>query len=538
MHESTDNTLADAVGQKLLLGFDGTSPPPELLATIARHAIGGVTLFRARNVADVAQVRALTAALQRAAAAAGRPPLLICADQEGGQLMAIDGGMTRFPGNLALGATDSAELAERCGLALGRELAAVGVNVNYAPCCDVNSNPLNPVIGARSFGEAPARVAELAAAMVRGLQAAGVAATIKHFPGHGDTASDTHAGAVLLPHDAERLRAVELPPFQAAIAAGARLVMSAHVAAPALTDGLALPATLAPAILRGLLRGELGFAGVIVSDALDMHAIAQGDGLLIDALAAAAAGIDLLLLGPASPHEQIYAGLLHATRRALLPPGDVLASAGRVLALKHWLAAQPQPDFAVVGCAEHQALAHQIAARAITLVRDHAGLLPLAPAQRVAVIVPQPADLTPADTSSHMRCELAAALRRYHPAVGELVLPFVPDEAQIAAARDWAAGYDLVIVGTINAVAGAGQAGLVRALLDGPAPTIAVALRTPYDLAAYPAAPTYLCSYSILPPALDALAQVLTGRIEPAGRLPVSIPGLYPIGHGLGHQPS
>ncbi|MFN8504661.1 glycoside hydrolase family 3 protein [Kouleothrix sp.] len=530
----SEQALADAVGQKLMLSFEGATPAPELLATLESHEVAGVTLFRAKNVVDAAQVRELTAALQRAAASAGRTPLLIGADQEGGQLMAIDGGMTRFPGNLALGATGSAELAYRNGLALGRELAAVGVNVNYAPSCDVNSNPRNPVIGIRSFGEDPAAVGALAAAMVRGMQAAGVAATAKHFPGHGDTAGDTHDGAVVLPHDAARLRAVELPPFAAAIGAGARLVMSAHLATPALNQGLAIPATLSPALLSGILRTELGFAGLVISDAMDMHAIAQDERLAIDAIAASSAGVDLLLLGADPARQRLVAeGLRHAARRGLLQPAALLASAARVLELKRWLAAQPQPDFTLVGCAEHRALAFEIAARAATLVRDDAGLLPLrlAPEQRVAVIVPRPIDLTPADTSSYIRPALAAALRRHHPAVGEIELPFEPSASDIAGARAWAASYDLVIVATISAAPGGAQAALVRALLAGPAPVVALALRTPYDLAAYPEAPTYACSYGILPPSIEALALALLGHIPFGGRLPVSIPGLYPLGH-------
>jgi beta-N-acetylhexosaminidase len=528
-------TLEQAIGQKLMLSFVGTEPSAEILAAIARQHVGGVTLFRALNVAGPAQVRELTAALQRAAAAAGQPPLLIGADQEGGQLMAIDGGMTRFPGNLALGATGSDDLAYRNGYALGRELAAVGVNVNYAPSVDVNSNPRNPVIGARSFGEDPAQVGRLGAAMVRGLQDAGVAATAKHFPGHGDTASDTHDGMVVVPHDRARLSQVELPPFAAAIAAGARLVMSAHIALPAVSSGELLPSTLAPAVMRGLLRQELGFGGVIISDALDMGAIGQGAELVIDALAAVAAGVDLLLMGDEDDQQRaVYAGLTQAARRRLLAPDDLLASAGRVLELKRWLAEQPQPDLALVGSAEHQALAFEIAAGAITLVRDGAGLLPLrlSPEQRVAVIVPKPIDLTPADTSSYITCALAETLRRYHPAVDERVIDFHPSPDQIAALREWAAGYDLVIAGTINAAPGSAQAALVGALLELPAPVIAVALRVPYDLAAYPNAPTYVCSYGILPPSIEALTLALLGRIPFAGRLPVSLPGLYPIGHG------
>jgi beta-N-acetylhexosaminidase len=279
-------TLEQSIGQQFLLSFTGKCKPPvELLRILQRQHIGGIVLFRARNMGTLFELRQLTAQLQKAATRSGQPPLLIAADQEGGQLMAI-GEATPFPGNMALGATRSEKLAYKVGRALGREVAAVGVNVNFAPVCDVNNNPANPVVGTRSFGESQALVSRLSAALVRGLQSAGVAATAKHFPGHGDTASDSHHGAPVLSHDAKRVRRVELPPFRAAIQAGVRLMMTAHIVFPALNGGTNLPATLSQNILGGLLRRKLGFNGLIVSDAMDMHAIEQGPGLVVDALAA------------------------------------------------------------------------------------------------------------------------------------------------------------------------------------------------------------------------------------------------------------
>ena len=287
--------LEDAIGQQFLLSFTGKQPSRDILEAIERRHLGGVVMFRAKNMGSLAELRGLTEALQAAAAKAGRPPLLIATDQEGGQLMAIGEG-TPFPGNMALGATRDEKLAYRVGRALGRELRAVGANVDFAPVCDVNNNPDNPVVGTRSFGEDPKLVARLGAAMVRGIQAAGVAACAKHFPGHGDTASDSHHGTPIIPHDVRRLQRVELPPFRAAVAAGVRMVMTAHIALPALDAGLDRPATLSPVVLRGLLRRRLGFEGVIVTDAMDMQAIDQGAGLAVDAIAAVSAGVDLLLL--------------------------------------------------------------------------------------------------------------------------------------------------------------------------------------------------------------------------------------------------
>ena len=213
-------SLEQAVGQKLMLSFVGAEPTDDILETLRQH-VGGITLFRPLNVENPSQVRALADALQSAAQANGQPPLLIAADHEGGTLLTFTG-TTPFPGNLALGATRSPELANRTGYAIGLELAAMGINVNYAPVCDVNLNPQSLAVGPRSFGDDPLEVAALSSAMVRGLQRAGVAATPKHFPGLGAAATDPHFGTPVLRYDAARLRDVELPPFVAAIQAGAQ----------------------------------------------------------------------------------------------------------------------------------------------------------------------------------------------------------------------------------------------------------------------------------------------------------------------------
>lgn len=529
-------TIEQAVGQQLLLAFNGKdAPPPEISASFQKIRPAGVTLFRSLNIDTPAQVHGLTYSLQRAAKDLGIPPLFIATDQEGGQLMAIGPGSTPLPGNMALGAAGSTKLARQAGEVLGSELAAMGINLNYAPCCDVNVNPSNPVIGLRSFGEDPTQVAQMSAAMIAGIQASGVAATAKHFPGHGDTASDSHYGLPTVPHSLERLWQVELPPFRAAIQSGVKLVMTAHLALPAIDGPGAPPATLSSAILGGILRNELGFEGVVISDAMDMQAIRQGEALGEESLRAVIAGVDLLLL-TSNPldHQRIYASLLSAIRKGRLDPGTVMASAGRILALKRWLAGQPPPpDINVVGCAAHQAVAAVIAENALTLVCDHAGLLPLRlkPEQRMAVIIPRPVNLTPADTSAHVTPGLARALRQYHDNVDEYIYSHTPDELEIAALLQRARLYDLLILGTLNANTSMGQAELIQQALQIGIPTIVVALRLPYDLAAFPGAPTYLCTYSLLEPSMRALAKAMFGRTAIPGRLPVSIPGLYTMGH-------
>ena len=471
--------------------------------------------------------------------------MLVAADQECGQFLALGEGATAFAGNMALGAVGDAELTERVGEAIGREARAMGVNVVYAPVMDVATNPANPALGIRSFGDDAAEVGRLGAAMIRGLQRAGVAAAIKHFPGLGDAGVDTHYGVAVVDGSRERLESVELAPFRAGIEAGARLVMSAHVAAPALAGGSMLPSTLSRAVMTGVLRDDLGFAGVTISDALDMGAIAQGPAQAVDVIAVVRAGVDLLLCA-ADPEsqERIEATLVAAADRAVLDPADVAASLARVAALRRWLGSvgsvssagepaptgEPRSNLDVVGCSAHRALSRELAERSVTLVRDDARRLPLRlPADAtILAVMPTPTDLTPADTSSVVAPGLARALRTRHARVDELVVPIAPSEADVAGARERARNADVVVVGTIDAIRHPGQAAMVAALADAATgkPTIAVALRTPWDVEVYPAGVTAVAMYSILPDPLEALAAALVGAIPFAGRLPVAVAGV------------
>src|SRR5712692_4703955 len=259
-------TLEEQIGQVLMVGFSGSTPSQEIIDLIQRFHIGNILLF-SRNLRDAQQVLELTQSLQQIAKEAGQPyPLLIAIDQENGIVQRLGEAVTIFPGNMALGAIGSEEVVYKVALATGRELKALGINMNLAPVVDINNNPANPVIGVRSFGEDPHLVARLGAAMVKGFHAAGILSCLKHFPGHGDTAVDSHLALPTIPHTFERLEAVELVPFRSGVEAGADSVMIAHISFPALTHQEALPATVSPALVRGLLREKLGFDGVIISD--------------------------------------------------------------------------------------------------------------------------------------------------------------------------------------------------------------------------------------------------------------------------------
>jgi beta-N-acetylhexosaminidase len=501
----------------VMLAFEGMSLPAAIADRLRAAPAAGVTLFRPYNVESAAQVRGLTDALQDAAGGG----LLIAADQEAGQLIALGDGSTPFAGNMALGAVDDLGLTERVGRAIGTEARAMGVNVMYAPVLDVASNPANPALGIRAFSDDPALVARHGAAMVRGLQSAGVAASMKHFPGAGDAAADPHHGIVSVAASRATLDARELVPFRAAIETGARVAMSAHVGVPAVTGSTAEPATLSRAVMTGLLRTDLGFDGVSITDALDMAGVGGRDGVP-DVAAAVRAGVDLLLTAadPAA-REAIERALLAAA----FDPGEAAATERRLAALREWLATfGDPPDIDVVRSAEHLALAAELATRSITLVRDPGRLLPVrwSEVRRVLVVMPLPTDLTPADTSSTVAPVLAAALRRYHRDVDEVVVEPEPDEASIAAVRSRAEAADLAIIGTIDAHRLSSRLDLVDAVVATGTPTISVAMRGPWDVAAVSAGATALATYSILPGSLDALAAVLDGAAAP-GRLPVAV---------------
>jgi len=518
-----------------MLAFEGHGVPPALRSFLGEHDVAGLTLGRYRNVESAGQVRALTEELQ-AARLPGRPSLLVAVDQEGGQLIGLGEDTTPFAGNMALGATADPALAERVGMAVGRELRALGVNVNYAPVCDVATNPANPSLGIRSFGDHPGVAAGLAAATVRGLQAAGVAATLKHFPGKGEATVDPHHGLPQLDLDLARLEEVELVPFRAAMGAGARVVMVGHYDLPAVTEQPGLPTSLSRRVMADLLRDRMRFDGVVITDALDMGALPPGPGRVPDVVAAVRAGADLLLCGPVDgDRDRILSDLERAAAGGVLDPDGLAGSSNRVAGLREWTDLFPQPLVETVGDAEHRGLARELAERSVTMVRNDAGVVPvrLGNEARVAAVMPQPRDLTPADTSSTVSPSLASALRRHHPRVEQFATSQTPAPQEIADLRHRATSFDLIVVGTIDAFRQTEQAALVRELLRTGVPTVAVALRTPWDLAVYPEASTYVCTYGILPPSLEALAAALWGAIPFRGKLPVAIPDLYPRGHGL-----
>jgi beta-N-acetylhexosaminidase len=500
---------------QLMHSFHGKRAPQEMLDAVRQGAIASFLLFAGMNVDNPAQLRELTVALRQAAKEGGQPVPIIGIDQEGGQLIPIRAGATELPGNMALGATRSEALTEEAGRVMARELLAMGINMNFAPVVDVNNNPANPALGIRAFGDNPQLVGELGAALARGMQAEGVLATAKHFPGLGDTVQDSHFAAPIIPHSRERLDAMEFAPFKMLIDADVSAIMTTHMIYPALDAEN--PATISPHIVTELLRDEWGYTGLVITDAMDMHAVSRlGD---VNAVRAALrAGIDLVMLG-------------HIRNQLALQPQVI--DLARPDAISRIRAAQALlsddiPPLSVVGSAEHQAVAQKIADASITLVRDTDARLPLrlAPQIRIAVITIRPINLTPADTSLGVTIKLAHAITQRHAQTMALELDYQANEGQMRDVLAATANADVVIIGTQAADRDPTQAALVRALHEAGKALIVVALRTPYDLTAFPMITTYLCAYGIRDVTTEAIARVLFGEIPARGELPCQLPNL------------
>jgi len=495
--------------------FAGTSVTPQIRDLMTAHALGGVTLFQ-KNVEHPAQVAALCRDLQQAAAAAGLPPLLVAIDQEGGSVERLPLGM---PGAMALGATRSAALAEQAGALTGRALSAAGVNVNFAPVLDVNTNPANPVIGTRSFGDDPALVGALGRAYVRGLQRHGLMATAKHFPGHGDTEVDSHLDLPVVPHALERLGAVEFAPFRE-VSGEVAAIMTAHVAVA--TMGMT-PATLSPALLEGILRREWGFGGIIFTDSLAMAAIADHVGAGRAAVLALLAGADVLLaLGGESILGEVFTAVRRAVADGIVSVERLEQSVRRIERVRAAMAPPVGSDPSPRGAtgSELQQFAREVASTAVTLVRNETGAVPLR-GGRIHIITVRPRDATGPT--------LGSALRGWRPDVAEIVVDPAGRE-QVEVSPD----EPTVLVTHSRGRPDPLQSEFVRRVhRDAGNRLIVVATGTPYDLAAFPEVPSYVATYGREPVMLEAAARLLAGESAPRGRLPVSIPGCHPGGWGV-----
>lgn len=510
----------------------GLQTPREI---IEKYHLGGVLYFAWSHSVDTPeQAAGLSNGIQKVALTSGaHVPMLMSIDQEGGQVTRMLEPATQTPGAMAIGATGDLKAARDLAAIQGKELAAVGIRQNFAPVADVNINPANPVIGVRSFGSDTAAVAAMTAAQVKGYQLdAGISSASKHFPGHGDTDVDSHFGFPIITHTRAEWERIDRPPFEAAIKAGIDVIMTAHIQVPAL-DPSGDPATLSKPIITDILRGEMGYRGVVVTDSLGMQGVRDKYGDDRVPVLAVNAGVDILLNPP--DLDVAWNGLLSAVKSGEVTQKRLDESVTRVLMLKWRNGTVTHPLVSVeqvpnkVGTAAHLDRVRQVTDRSITLLRNESDTLPMQ-ADGAKVLV------TGYDAVS--RQTVADQLTARGATTSIAAAATNPTDAQIAAAVTAAAGQDAVVVLTMNAKTSPGQAKLVAALQDSGATVIVTALRNPYDVAEMPQVDSYLASYSTKTVSLESLVGVITGEIAPQGKLPVDIPAadgslLYERGAGL-----
>jgi beta-N-acetylhexosaminidase len=537
--------VAQMVWPSVVGDYVSTDSPQwrKLAHDVAEEGVGGLTV----SIGSPTEIAAKLNALQRLAPL----PLLVGSDLEfgagqrarGGYFVpnAVDlGGATIFPPEMAFGATRDTALAYEEGRVTALEGRALGIQIDYAPVLDVNNNANNPVINTRSYGESPALDAAFGRAFIRGLQDHGMIATGKHFPGHGDTETNSHLALPVVHVSRARLDTVELVPFRAAVQAGVGAIMSFHGSMPAL-DPSGAPGTLSPLVLTDLLRNEIGFKGLIISDAMDMRGVLDQYGAVEAAKRAVAAGADVLIQPLDVPQtiDAVVAGV-HEGR---YPESRIDASVRRLLAMKHTLGLDRRrlvdldsiPD--VVGDSSHQALARTIADRSITVVRDSAHLVPLGHLNKNARVL----SITIARRSDlGAGVAFNAAMQKSFPNLRTAYID--PDDATdtpwtLLATADssdvtivssyLAQAWDVQSIAAPNAIVG-----FVKQLVDRHRRPIIVAFGNPYLLSQIPEVGTYVVAWGGFPVSQQAAARVLLGTVPAAGRLPITIPGYATFGTG------
>lgn len=550
-------TLDEKIGQLFVVASTGrfmNERSPEYLALVRQvrdNHVGGILWFLLSDVYE-------TALLDRRLQSLARTPLLVSADLEAGLGMRFHD-TTYWPWPMAVGATGDPSLAERQGRMIAEEAATIGIDQIDAPVADVNVDPDNPVINVRSYGEDPDDVARFVAAFVRGVQDGGVMATAKHFPGHGDTHVDSHRSLPILAASRARMDAVELVPFRAAIRAGVGAVMTAHVSVPELdaspapirtgaerenpytkdpadvTRGATVPASLSPAVTDGLLRGELGFRGLVLTDALDMGGITDHFDAGEAAVRAILAGADQVLKSP--DLDAAIAGVRKAVETGRVPLSRIDASVSRVLAAKRAFPSRV-PDletvFREVERPDHRALSEEIARRSLTLVRESPGVLPFVRSRRLAHVVVSDQPRYPDELTAFLRPRLAQP-----PAV--FLIDPISTAADVEAAVGGASAADEVLVSIfVRFQSGKGTIAMppaARAVLDrlfaGVPPVVVAVFGSPYLLREVPSAGTAFVAWGSQTDHQATFARALFGESAVGGRLPVTIPGIAARGAGI-----
>lgn len=507
--------IRTAAGQRLSFGFRGTSIPEEFAAIVREFKIGNVILFR-YNVENTRQLRKLCADIQELVQHETGQPAFISIDQEGGMVTRLPRDAVNVPGNMAVAATGRAQDAYDAAAVTARQLRGLGINFNLAPVLDVNSNSKNPVIGVRSFGDSAARAAELGALAVKGCGDNGVLCCGKHFPGHGDTAVDSHLGLPCIDKSLGELRTEELVPFRAAIAAGIPAIMSSHILFPQI-EPAGVPATMSRRIMHDILRGELGFGGLTLSDCMVMDAIRMHYGTANGAVAAMKAGVDIIYVSsdPQLQRESAQA-VLAAAERGELDGENMQESLARILAAKSRFAFTDargelcgrEEDYAAARSISRHAVVH--VSGGICAAGENSFFCGCAD-YRVTQAANDDPDALPFPEYMHRRFGGKYA-----------VCSTDPDETEIRRIAAMAAGCGNIIMSTCNAHIYTGQIRLAAALAATGVKMTAAALRNPYDLPLLPESVGKLAVFDYTPDSLSALCEVLSGG-ECTGTMPVRL---------------
>lgn len=507
-------TAEEMIGQRLIGGFPGLEMDEEFIAIVKKYKIGGVTLFR-HNVESREQVKKLCADIQELITAETGHKAFICIDQEGGSVVRFPDDVVNVPCAMAVAATGDTENAYMTSKITAQELRALGVNFDFAPVADVNSNPDNPIIGARCYADTPDKVTEYALAAVRGFSECGLLSTMKHFPGHGDTASDSHLTLPVVDKSLDELWKNELIPFKRLVDAGCPAVMTTHILFPQV-EREKVPATMSRRIITGLLKEEMGFDGLVVSDCMEMDAIGRFYGTGEGAVEAMKAGVDMVLIS----HTPAKLAKAAELAKAAVESGEISLdelkeSAEKIVAYKEKYCLEPEGQ---AGDEERRTISMDIRRKSVVLT---GGAIPAIDGNTLFVGC--------ADYRSGLVSNVEinnSSFPAYMQGVfggKAIVCDKNPDDAEIAAIVAEAKKHSSIVMSSYNGHLFAGQVKLIRTLGGLGIPLALIALRNPYDLKYVPDSAAKIAAWDYSPMTLAIMAEVLAGKLKPTGKMPVGL---------------
>lgn len=524
MNNISHLTIEEKIAQMILIDFSGFKLEDRIIKHFTKYKWGGTILFK-KNIKQHSQTKKLIRDLQKLSVKNINIPLFVSVDQEGGSICPVIFSRANHPGNMALAVAEDEGFVKKTAKFTAQELRVLGFNVTYAPVCDVNTNPMNPIVGVRSFGQDVKKVAKYCAAVVKILQENGVCACGKHFPGHGDTSFDSHLELAKLNHDLEYMQKVDLAPFRSVIDAGAWMIMTTHILFPALDKKY--PATLSKNILTGLLREKLGFKGIIITDSFQMKAIKDNFGFDEAAVMAVKAGADIVMaLGSFEEQIKTYEGLLEAYNKGKISEERINESVKRILALKDRLTKQKKVGKLNFSMAEK--LYYEIAKKSVTLVKNDKKLIPFdLKKKKIGFIYPD-------------KLVLGYEFTEYLPKNKNIVKMGYNNESIIIKKKayfNFAKKCDILVLVTCKRVRlDENYRKLFNELNRINENTVIASIYHSYHILDLNNVHTHILTYSFTPESIDTLIKTLFGSNKPVGVLPHDIPGVAKMGFGLGYK--